>query len=384
MAIELDTSQPLRRPADLRQLVDAIAIAGPADEAHWVEWKSSLRLDALDGWFSISKQILGFANRHPDRAARFAGGLGYVVVGAEPGTVSGITPVDVAQLDDWLRVYLGNDGPAWSPTYVTVNDVEVLVVVVEPPRWGDRIFLLRKTYQPPKGGGGADKGTVFIRREAKTERANDVEHDMLQDRLLRGQRQPGLELTLGWKDGPVALTPIAATAELRRAWLDKRQEVLLRSLTEPVKQPQASTDKRLAVSPSRPLSEAFINATRREDRTPDQYRQEVEEHLEEASRELPVCSWPTGWLGPGRTPSAWWPAIPRTGTYPRSRWCCTCRDGSGRSTRTTSPTTIGRSPSCQRLLAGTAPCGRRSGSEAGPGSAAWPVCRSTPPTSGRQ
>lgn len=287
MAIELDTSQPLRRPADLRQLVEAIRAAGVADEAHWVEWKSSLPLDALDGWFSISKQILGFANRHPDRAARFVGGLGYVVVGAEPGTVSGITPVDVAQLDDWLRGYLGNDGPVWSPTYVTVDGVEVLVVVVEPPRWGDRIFLLRKTYQPPKRGNGADKGTVFIRREAKTERANDVEHDMLQDRLLRSQRQPGLELTVGWKYGPVALTAIAATVELRRAWLDKRRAVLLRSLNEPVKEPP-SADKRRAVSSGRPLSKALITASRREDRTPDQYRQEVEEHLEKAGRQLPV------------------------------------------------------------------------------------------------
>ena len=203
-------------------------------------------------------------------------------MGAEPGTVSGVTPVDVAQLDDWLRTYLGNDGPAWSPTYVTVDAAEVLVVVVEPPRWGDRIFLLRRTYQPPKGA-GATRGTVFIRREAQTERADDVEHDMLQDRLLRGQRQPGLELTLGWKDGPVALTPIAATAELRRAWLSKREEVLLRSLTGPIQQPPADEK-----SPGRPLSEAFRMAARREDRTPDQYRHEIDTHLEEAGRQLPV------------------------------------------------------------------------------------------------
>ena len=42
------------------------------------------------------------------------------------------------------------------------------------------------------------------------------------------------------------------------------------------------------MSSGRSLSDAFITASRREDRTPDQYRQEVEEHLEKANRQLPV------------------------------------------------------------------------------------------------
>ena len=159
------------------------------------------------------------------------------------------------------------------------------MVVVEPPSWGDRIFLLRKTYQPQKGG-GADKGTVFIRRQANTDRANDAEMDMLQERLLGGQRQPGLELELGWKDGPVGLTPLIAAPEARRTWLDARREVLLRSLREHLERPKPPPARARPTSAGRPLSEAFVAASRMENRTPDQYRREVEEYLQEADEEL--------------------------------------------------------------------------------------------------
>jgi hypothetical protein len=304
MAISIDTSQALRRPADLRQLVEAVVAALPADEAEWVEWKGSLPLDAAEGWFSISKQILGFANRWPERAARFLGGNGYLIVGAQPGTtVAGVTPVDVAKLDDWLRAYLGEDGPVWAPTYVTVAGKHVLVVVVEAPRWGDRICVLRKSYQPIEKGQGAPKGTVFVRRQASTERATDAEMDMLQERLLRGQRQPSLELRLGWKDGPVALTPIRTAPEARRAWLDARRKVLLRSLQDHQDRPARAVSKLLKlgdVTGARGLADVSAaasfrkqdlfnlwgTASRKEDRTPEQYRAQVEEYLQKANPAL--------------------------------------------------------------------------------------------------
>lgn len=156
MAISIDTSQALRRPSDLLHLVQQVVAALPEDEAHWVEWKASLPLDKAEGWFSTARQVLGFANRHHDRAARFVGGLGYLIVGAEPGKSDGIAPVDVAKLDDWLRPYRGSAGPVWSPTYLEVDDTSVLVVLVEPPAWGDPIYPLRKSYQPAKGP-GSDK-----------------------------------------------------------------------------------------------------------------------------------------------------------------------------------------------------------------------------------
>jgi hypothetical protein len=278
MAIIVDISQVLRRPADLLHLVEAVVAALPTDEAEWVEWKSDLPLDALDGWFSISKQVLGFANRDPDRAARFAGGNGYVIVGAEPGNVRGITPVDPAQLDNWLRSFLGNDGPVWSANYVTVERKEVLVVVVEAPRWGDRIYPLRRTHQPQARGQGADKGTIFVRRQASTGRANDAEMDMLQERLLRGQRQPPLDLGLGWRGEPTVLSPIDATDEARQSWVDARRQVLLQSLR--------NYEPRTAAARQAEKALRLRNMFQADNRSADQYQAEVEEYLRGVSEPL--------------------------------------------------------------------------------------------------
>jgi hypothetical protein len=285
MAIAVDTTRGLRRPADLRALVEAIVEALPEDEAHWVEWKAgSLRLDAAEGWFSISKQILGFANRQPERAARFMQGIGYVVVGAAPDNLSGVEPVDVAKLDDWLRAYLGDDGPSWSPIYISVGPVQVLVILVEAPKWGDRIYSLRRTYQPPSRGQGADKGTIFVRREAKTERANDVEIDMLQERLLRGAQEHPLDIDLQWLAEPLAITPLDVSFEARQEWLEASRRLLLKSLDEPVQ--SRARQRALSSEYERIMREMRGEELIEERRTPDEYRSQVASYLEDAASAL--------------------------------------------------------------------------------------------------
>jgi hypothetical protein len=133
VSLNIDTWHPMRRPSELEALVRAVLDAVAEDEAEWIEWKSNLALDNTEGWFSISKQVLGMANRNPERAARFVGGLGYLVVGVEPARLLGVNPVDVAKLDAYLQRYLGSNGPVWAPTYLTVDGKTVLVVVVEAP-----------------------------------------------------------------------------------------------------------------------------------------------------------------------------------------------------------------------------------------------------------
>lgn len=149
MTLDIDPTVPIRRPADQRALVQAVIGAQPENETHWLEWKRTLRLDSAEGRFAIARQILGFANRHPDRAARFTGGYAYVVFGAEPGTAPGVDCIDVADLDPGLRRYLGDDGPLWSADYITTDSgTSVLLITVDPPRWGDRIFTLRRRTRP--------------------------------------------------------------------------------------------------------------------------------------------------------------------------------------------------------------------------------------------
>jgi hypothetical protein len=228
VSIAIDITQPLRRPSDLLELVQAVEAALPADEAEWVEWKASLDLSGAEGRFSIARQILGFANRSPERAGRFVGGMGFMLVGVEPGGVAGVTAIDVAKLDDGLRPYLGTDGPIWSATFIMHQGKTVLVVSVEPPQWGQRFYPLRKSYQPPAPGKLVEKGTVFVRGQASTERATDVDLDMLQDRLARGSAaHPELALELSCQTDPPELRAIDAGADAREAWFTSRREELL-------------------------------------------------------------------------------------------------------------------------------------------------------------
>jgi hypothetical protein len=187
VTLVIDTSRPLRSPAAQVELVQAVLAADETDETEWVEWKSLLDLTRAEGRFAIASQILGFANRHPDRASRFVGGCAYLIVGAEPGTMSGQPVMDPADLDNALRPYLGDAGPVWSPLWPKVSGCHVLVVTVEAPRWGDPIFVLRKAFDRH------EDGTVFVRRPGATRRASAAEMDHLLVRLL--QRRGPLEMT---------------------------------------------------------------------------------------------------------------------------------------------------------------------------------------------
>ncbi|MGP4104161.1 hypothetical protein [Nonomuraea sp. KM90] len=175
----------------------------------------------------ISKQILGFSNRNPDSAANFAEGTAYVVIGAEPGQINGVTPLDVARLEGSLTPYLGTEGPIWAATYVPVQDKSVLVITVEAPAWGNPIYPLCKTYQPSDGKTGADDGTIFIRRQASTQPAKAAEHRMLQERLRRHTQTAVLALELQWPDTPVPLKSLDVSEEAQNRWLKARRRELL-------------------------------------------------------------------------------------------------------------------------------------------------------------
>jgi hypothetical protein len=286
MSIQIDMTRPLRRPNELLQLVQAIAAALPQDEAHWVEWKSTLPLNAVDGWFTISKQILGFANRHPDRAARFVGGNGYVIIGAEPGNVVGIQPVDGAQLDSWLETYIGADGPVWSLNYIELQGKAVLVIIVEAPTWGQPVYPLRRTYQPQgKTKGGADDGTVFVRREASTERANSAEIDMLTSRATRGSLQAPLALSLGWVYTPTALISLEFSADAVRRWIDTRRDALYESLHEGIAKKRA--DARIRKYTGIAIPQTYNPLMAPDERTAKQYESQVDSYLAQCEEALP-------------------------------------------------------------------------------------------------
>ena len=90
----IGTRVSLRSPLELIGLVSAIVAASPNDETDWLEWKSGMDLGQKDSHVTIARHILGMASRQVAGALRQAGGCGYIVIGAEPGSVTGVTEVD--------------------------------------------------------------------------------------------------------------------------------------------------------------------------------------------------------------------------------------------------------------------------------------------------
>lgn len=224
MAIDIDISGPLRGPRDLQRLVDAVVAAGSADETGWLECKSDLDLTKAEGRYKVARAVLGFANRMPDAAANACGGLAYLLIGAEPGQVSGTQVIDTSSLEHGLTNYLGGDGPVWTPLYLQVDGKDVLVVTVEPPKWGDRMATLRKQ------GNGLPPGTVFVRAQSNTRPANDDEIKMLEDRFARGHQTPEIGgLKLGYKFTSATATPLLVfdhTEEAVEDWIQQRREAI--------------------------------------------------------------------------------------------------------------------------------------------------------------
>ncbi len=160
----------------LREFVAAIEQANPEDEDEFVEWKGTLDLTTTEAAYHVGRAILALANRDPALAGRRFEGCGYVVVGVEPGAHEGVTPIDPAQLAAKVDKFVGGvEGPDWEPCFVDHMGVRVLVVTVEPPRYGDPGYPLRRSNK-------VNEGTLFHRGKGDSAPATAAEVDMLFER----------------------------------------------------------------------------------------------------------------------------------------------------------------------------------------------------------
>jgi hypothetical protein len=126
------------------------------------------------------------ANRRQADALRHAQGCGYLVMGAEPGSRPGITPADPSVFGLGVQPYLGSEGPAWTHQHVQEGGTSVLVVTLEPPRPGHRIFTLQKEFAvvTPKGESKTYMaGTVFVRHPGRTDIARPGDIRALEERF---------------------------------------------------------------------------------------------------------------------------------------------------------------------------------------------------------
>jgi hypothetical protein len=70
MPLVIDSSRAFRSPKELTDLIEAVLIASPNDEASWIEWKSGLVLTDKETRVHLARHVLGLANRPVEEAAR--------------------------------------------------------------------------------------------------------------------------------------------------------------------------------------------------------------------------------------------------------------------------------------------------------------------------
>ncbi len=221
MPLHIDTSHAFRTTAEREDLAQAVHGAAPHDECRWLEWKSELDLSVSVGLFKLAKVILGFANRDPHMAMRTAEGTAYLLIGVEPNRYVGMPPIDGATLSQKLKTYIGGaDGPRWDLSYITLQGKTILIITIEAPRYGDRIYTLRKAFEK------FYPGTVFIRGASESEPAGPGDIAMLEDRLLKGQRQPQMRISLHAEMPEGGFRAVDISPAAVEAWIAAREKAL--------------------------------------------------------------------------------------------------------------------------------------------------------------
>jgi hypothetical protein len=263
-----DWTKAARRPSEHEEIVAFVLNArGAIPETDWLEWKTDYDLTRVPGRLAVARQIIGFANRHPDRASQHAEGLGYLLLGVEPENLVGVTEHDSADLENWLTPYVG-DRISWAPAYVRHDGASVLFLTVEAPRWGDPIHSLRQEAVDINDRSVLE-GTIWVRKLGKTERATAADIDMLTERAQAASRT----LSLSLEGTDVQLSPVPSDVlsdEHCAATLERWRDEYLAGV--PLNDPLRS------------LRIPSIAETR----TPDEFAAEVDRWLNHVKR-----SWPS-------------------------------------------------------------------------------------------
>ncbi|WP_407727523.1 helix-turn-helix domain-containing protein (plasmid) [Rhodococcoides fascians] len=165
--LNFDTTVRPKRPSQWAAVLDGVYNAAEPDEQKWLEWKSAIDLTSKeDVADKIAKHVIAMANRDPAESLLHVGGLGIIVLGMEPGSAEGVTPVDNADLDKLVCTYVGADGPVWQPHWDQYLGKTILIIEVEPPQPGDPIHCFRKQI------GKIADGAIYVRGKARSDPAD--------------------------------------------------------------------------------------------------------------------------------------------------------------------------------------------------------------------
>ncbi len=292
VTLQVDTSRAIRTLAEQHLLIQSIVDAPPSEqETEWLEWKTDVDLGSKEWQATTSRHVLGFANRHPDLAVQWCEGSAYIVLGAAPGSLQGAKVYDIAKLNAWLSAYLGSapDAPQWSATYLELGTVQVLLITIEKPRWGDPIWTLRKEYTPLKPLAPLRAGTIYVRRRGSTDQADPGEVRMLTLRAGSGPRRLSVSLRIPEDENAI---PIDAGETLIKSWA-AAERAALGAPPRPASRQRSDPASTIKVSLAESLSAAqnaiLASATFGETRTVDAFRAEVDAYLAKAKNAIPAA-----------------------------------------------------------------------------------------------
>jgi hypothetical protein len=118
----------------------------------------------------------------PDVAAAAFEGYGVMIIGVAQGAITGIPPVEMMEISKVIQQYVGAAGPHWDIMWVPVEGStnQVLVVLVDPPRFGQGPFPCRAS------GESLTDGRIYIRADGETREAKSEEVDLLVQRGAAG------------------------------------------------------------------------------------------------------------------------------------------------------------------------------------------------------
>lgn len=301
--IDFDLSRRPVRPSDWAGLAEAVYESTTPEESYWLETKSPLDWTNSHGLGTLSRAILGMANRDPERASAFLEGSGIVIIGLgpKPGQIAPVEVIDGADLESKLSAYLGKDGPRWQPHWATVEETPVLIVEVDAPRAGDPGYTLRKSF------GDYRVSQTFVRALGRTEHASQDDIVRLARRLTINAMKVSLDVEVGYAINE-PLSKIYTDQPAVDAYLRTREDELLASLERieelalkrwPDSDTKRSKDDGTGRSPIQAMLDQMAQTTalsglrerHAEDRTAEQFRNEVTKYIDESRARMPWALW---------------------------------------------------------------------------------------------
>ncbi len=257
----IDSARLPRGQLGWSAFVEGLSELDDRDERYFLELKSDVDPGAKPGQAKVAKFILGAANRMPDRAVRRFEGHALLVLGIAAGKVTGVPFFEGYDLGRGVQKFIGADGPKWDFERVRTEGGDVIVVIVDPPRWGD----------PPwpclsDGAENLRNGAIYIRKEGETTEAKGDDVRLLCARMQRAGPKADIDVAvvgpaLSYACAPDVLDDYVSRERLR---LTEAYRVQERRLTGP----QAEIARAFAMTSS-------LFAERPESRTHSRYLAQI-------------------------------------------------------------------------------------------------------------